>query len=264
MQGMVAAVLVGLPWPLAAAELREYCPDRPGLGTPACIIDSGHVSIELGGLQWTALRAGADRADNLTVADLLLRLGVGSRTEVQLGFGGFGWWRERLNGHTIGNWQAATGDVSLAVRHNLRNPDGSAVAVAVMPWVSLPVGQPPHGSGTWATGVIVPISFELAPRLSLEFTAQVSAAPDIDEQGRHLAYGLVSGFNVSLHPRVSATLEYQIDRDEDPFGSETRHGLGLSMALMPADDLQIDLGGAVTPGGVSRGFTLAAGVSRRF
>jgi hypothetical protein len=32
----------------ANPELRDFCADRPGLGMPACTMDTGHVMVELG------------------------------------------------------------------------------------------------------------------------------------------------------------------------------------------------------------------------
>jgi len=40
--GFAAAVGVSTAAALAG-ELRDFCPNRPGLGTPSCIIDKGHA-----------------------------------------------------------------------------------------------------------------------------------------------------------------------------------------------------------------------------
>ena len=73
-----------------AADLRDYCPDRPGQGTPACIMDKGHASLEVGMLEWSRSDADGVREDDLVAGDMLLRLGVSQTTEVQLGFTSYG------------------------------------------------------------------------------------------------------------------------------------------------------------------------------
>src|SRR5262249_7615693 len=39
--------------PAAADGLRDLCTDRPGLGTPPCIVDRGHLIVETGIADWT-------------------------------------------------------------------------------------------------------------------------------------------------------------------------------------------------------------------
>jgi hypothetical protein len=57
----------------ATAGTRDYCPDRPGLGTPSCTIDRGHVSVEVGLADWSLDRSAAERDDTLLIGDLLDR-----------------------------------------------------------------------------------------------------------------------------------------------------------------------------------------------
>ena len=114
------AAILSLADPAAAQEPREFCPDRPGLGTPACTIGSGRVAIELGLLSWTLDRQGADRADEFSLGDLLVRYGVTDSLEVQVGWAAFGRLRERTGG-TVDR-TSGTGDLLVALRRNLRQP----------------------------------------------------------------------------------------------------------------------------------------------
>ena len=50
-----------------ADQLRDLCPDRPGLGTPACTVDKGRVLLEVGLADWTRDDSGGTRTDT-TVA----------------------------------------------------------------------------------------------------------------------------------------------------------------------------------------------------
>ena len=51
----VAALLAATP-ALADDQLRELCSERPGLNTPPCIVDKGHLQVEVGRhpIQWAA------------------------------------------------------------------------------------------------------------------------------------------------------------------------------------------------------------------
>ena len=45
---ILAAALLASAAPAGAEGLRDFCPDRPGLGTPPCTMDPGHFDVELG------------------------------------------------------------------------------------------------------------------------------------------------------------------------------------------------------------------------
>lgn len=248
----------------AAAEQRDYCPDRPGLGTPSCTIDPGHVSVELGLADWSLDRSAAERVDTLIAGDLLLRYGIADHAEIQLGWTSFGREidRDRLTGTR--SRQSAVGDVTLALRRNIANPDGSGLSVALMPFATLPVGRQPIGAGDWGAGFRVPVSYEIDDRFSIELVPEADAAVDSDGKGRHLAYGGVAGLEAKMGKVLTATAEYQLMRDRDPSGHESQQLAGLSLAWQPRDNLQFDVG---ANGGLNHhapDVELYVGVSRRF
>lgn len=259
---IAAASLLAVAAP-ALAELREYCPDRPGIGTPSCIIDRGHVSVELGLADWTLDRSAAARDDQMFFGDLLIRYGLGDSTEVQLGWTSFGRDVDRDRATGIRTRANRAGDATVALRQNLRNPDGSAFSLSVMPFATLPVGRQPIGAGDWGAGLRVPVSYEIDDRFSVALTPEIDAAVDEDGDGRHLAYGAVAGLATKISAALSATLEYQLAEDRDPAGHATQQLAGLSLGWQPRDDLQLDLGANA---GVRHGpdVELYVGVSRRF
>ncbi|KQX20200.1 MULTISPECIES: transporter [unclassified Sphingomonas] len=247
----------------AAAAARDYCPDRPGLGTPSCTIDRGHVSIEVGLADWSLDRSTAERDDTLLIGDLIVRYGIADHAELQLGWTGYGREieRDRLTGAR--SKDSGSGDVMVAVRRNLLHPDGSGFSLALMPFATLPVGREPIGAGDWGAGLRVPLSYEIDDRFSIELVPEGDAAVDADGKGRHLAYGGVAGLETRVGAALTATAEYQFVRDRDPSGHESRQLAGLSLAWQPREDLQFDLG---ANGGLRHAadVELYVGVSRRF
>jgi hypothetical protein len=247
-----------------AQELRPFCADRPGLGTPACTTDAGHVAVELGGLDWTLERDAATRADTLIAGDLLVRIGVTDTLEVQAGWTAFGHVRQRDRVTGAVSNSSGTGDVTLAVRQNLSNPDGSGFSAAVMPYVGLPTGGTAIGAGDWSAGVVVPLSFSLNDTFSLGLTPGIEAAVDSDGGGRHAAYGSVIGLSASLTEQLGAALEFQATRDEDPAGHATEALASLSFAWQPKDGLQFDMGAVAGLNSASPDLEVYVGVARRF
>jgi hypothetical protein len=246
-----------------ADELRDFCPDRPGLGTPACTIDSGHFDVELGVADWTLDRTPDSRTDTVEAGQLLVRIGLTDSLEAQIGWTALGHvrTRDRLTGSV--DKASGVGDLTLALRQNLMNPDGSGLSLALMPFATLPTGGSVIGAGEWSAGLLVPLSYDVGEGVQIGLTGQVKAAADEDRDGRHLAYGGVAGLSVPLSDALGATFEIAATRDEDPAGHSTEWLAGLSAGWMAKDDLQFDVGANIGLHGAAD-VQLYLGVSRRF
>ena len=257
----VAAFLV-LPQRGVAQDLRDFCPDRPGLGTPACTTDPGHLTVEVGLADWTLDRRSGARDDTFLAGDLLLRYGLTDTLEAQVGWTSFGHVRVRSGGIIDG--EGGTGDVLVALRRNLRSPDGSGLAVAVMPYVTLPTGGSAIGAGDWGGGVLLPVSRTLDAGWQVDVTGSVEAAVDADGDGRHFAYGAVFGIDKLLSETVGITVELSARRDRDPTGTTTELLGGVSAGWSPGDSLQFDAGVNLGLNRVAPDLQLQLGIARRF
>lgn len=245
-----------------AQDLRPLCPDRPGLDTPACTVDQGHLLVEMGAIDWSLDRDSGLRTDSFTFGDLLLRYGVTQDTEFQLGWTALGAVRTRDSGGV--SHASGTGDMTVAIRHNLAHPDGSGFAFAVMPYATLPTGEATLGAGDWGGGLILPVSYSLNDKLSLALTPEVDAAVDSDRHGRHLAYGSAVGLTAALTSSLTSALELQAIRDRDPSGHSAQLRAGLSLAWQPKSTLQLDTGAVAGLNSNSPDVELYMGIARRF
>lgn len=248
----------------AQAQERDYCPARPGLGTPACTIAPGRVSIETGILDWQRDDTPDERDDAVLVGDTLARFGLSDTIEAQVGWTPFG--RLRTRDKATGRVDAAdrVGDVLLGFKANLHNPDGGGFSAAIQPFVTLPVGRAPIGAGDWGAGVVVPVSVDLGDALNLQFSPEMDAATDGDGHGRHLAYGSVVGLGIALADSVGVTVEAQAMRDDDPDGRSTQVYGAVSAAWMPSERLQLDVGTTLGLNRDAADVELYFGISRRF
>ena len=100
----------------ADEDRRELCPDRPGLGTPACTVEPGALMFEIGLADWTLDRTADSRSDSWTFGDALLRAGLTPSLEVQLGWTMLGHARERDRATGEVTRRTRTGDVTIATR----------------------------------------------------------------------------------------------------------------------------------------------------
>jgi len=105
-------------------------------------------------------RDGAARVDDYGIGEFSLRTGLGPRTELRLGWTGLG------ISDAPGGRSEGVGDVSIGLRHNLRNPDGSGFSMSVQGYVTLPTGTGPLDTGQWSAGLGLPLAIELSPRVA--------------------------------------------------------------------------------------------------
>ncbi|WHO38226.1 transporter [Sphingobium sp. AP49] len=261
------AILVGIAAHGGAAfaqETREFCADRPGLDTPPCTMAPGKVQVELGLGDWTREQDAESRTDTVNFGDALLRIGLTDSMEAQLGWTAFGHVRTRDRVTGAVETDSGIGDMRVALRQNLRNPDGSGFSIAVMPYASLPTGGDAIGDGDWGAGLLVPISYDLGHGLTLQATPEVDAAVDEDGDGRHLAYGSVAGLGFEISDELSGSIEASLMRDEDPDGHAMQALAGLSLGWQSGDDMQFDLGANLGLNHDSPDAELYVGVVRRF
>lgn len=257
------AALVALSAP-ALAEERDFCPERPGLDTPPCIVDRGHVVLEASAVDWTLDRQPGSRVDTLLFGDTLMRAGVTKRLEAQIGWTAFGRVRTRDGSGVV--HMAGLGDVTLALKQSLSNPAGDGFSVALKPFVKLPTGGQAIGAGTWSAGLLLPVSYSLGKGAQLIATPEIDAAPDQDRSGRHFAWGSAAGVQVALTAAVSMSVEAQLirDRDRDPAGHSTRALGEASLAWQAGSNTQFDIGAVAGLNRASPDLELIAGIARRF
>ena len=263
-RALALLLVAGAATTAQADDLRQFCPDRPGLDTPPCTIDPGHVTVEMGGLDWTEEKDPDTRTDTLVAGDLLVRLGLSNALEAKIGWTPYGHVRERDRATGAITRSSGTGDVSVSLQQNLSNPDGQGFSVAVAPYATLPTGGKAIGAGDWGAGVLVPISYGITDKVSLTATPEIDAAVDQDRNGRHFAYGSVVGINYQFTTRFTSALELQATRDDDPEGHSTETLASLSVAYQPENGLQFDVGAVKGLNDDSPDIELYFGVARRF
>jgi hypothetical protein len=260
---ILASLLLASPV-MAEDKLRELCAERPGLDTPACTVDAGHLQIETGLADWTLDKAADSRSDTLIAGDFLVRYGVGDSTEIRLGWTAYGHVRTRdLTTGTIDHI-SGVGDVTIGLKQNLSNPGGDGFSLALLPYATLPAGKDGIGAGDWGAGLLIPVSYDLTERLTLETTPELDAAVDSDGKGRHLAFGAAGGLGVKLSEKWSMSAEGQLIRDRDPSGHSTQALGGAFLAWQPRDRIQFDAGAQAGLNHATPDVELYFGISEKF
>jgi hypothetical protein len=245
----------------ALAQDGDFCADRPGLGTPACTIGTGQAMVELGLLGWDHSADPAEIDDDLTYGDLLVRVGLDDRTELQVGLGGYGSARSRDRPGGATSHVSGLGDVSIGLRRSLSGPGGP---IALQAFVTLPTGHSGIGAGDWGAGLLLPMGYQLPMGFELDLTPELDAAVNVSGSGRHLAWGGVAGLAHGLGPDLSLAAEIGVWRDQDPAGHATDVRSALSLAWQVGKDWQLDAEGDVGLTAAAPRHSLMLGLARRF
>jgi hypothetical protein len=223
--------------PALADEARDFCANRPGLGTPACTLAPGSAMVEIGLAAWDHSRDRTTIEDDVTLGDALLRVGVTETMEVQLGLTGHVIQRTRDRATGAIDRVTGIGDGTLALRQSLSGANGP---VAVEVFATAPLAKSPIGAGRWSGGILLPADFDLPKGFELDLTPELDIAPNAGGPGRHLAWGGVVGLSHPLGKAVSLTGEVAAFRDDDPAGHSTDARVAGSLAWQVSERLQLD------------------------
>jgi hypothetical protein len=261
--GLLASLACAAVAQAQSPPLRDFCPDRPGKGSPTCVVDPGVVQVEVGLFDASFSRSGPGSSDTYLVSDLQLRLGLTPMTEAQVLWAPFTRISDRSAGRTTRT--EGVGDVTLALRRSLRNPDGSGLSAALQPFVSVPTGKTGVGAGGWQGGLIAPVSIPLAGDLSLGVAPEIDVLADADGDGSHWGWAAAVGLSKPVGA-VTLGLELWAALDDDPADRVTQASIDLTLAWAPPgwQDLQFDVGvyGGLTAD--TPDLAVGIGLSRRF
>ncbi|CAN5524086.1 hypothetical protein BH10PSE4_BH10PSE4_46400 [soil metagenome] len=244
---------------------RDFCADRPGKGSPPCVLDVGRFQAELGVADGAWSRGGGTATDDLAFGGLELRLGLTPTVEGQVSWTA----HERIRDQDRASGAVSTvdgvGDLNLGFRWSLKNPGGDGVSIALQPFVTAPVGSDGIGDGKWQGGLIAPMTLPLNADWSLALSPEVDVRPDADGAGRHAGYAAAVGLSRSIGP-VALGVELWADRDEDPSGHVTSASFDVTAAWTPTavKDLQLDASAYLGLNHDTPDLELAVGVARRF
>ena len=244
-----------------AQEARDLCANRPGRGSPPCVLDAGRVQVEVGLVDFTHDKQAGATSDTTLAGDLALRYGVTPTGEAELAWSPYIHVRNSPGGGT----SIGYGDLTLAWRQSLMNPDGSGFSVAVEPFVVAPTGEAGFGAGAWQGGVVLPVSMALPQGFGLGLTPQVAVVRNQNHDGTHLDWTGVIGLSHSVGP-VSLGAEVYLDYNDDPAGHATTETFDLSAAWTPAalKDVQFDIGLNAGLNHQTPDYEAYAGIARRF
>lgn len=263
---LAAATALALAGAARAEEpkLRDLCAERPGATTPPCIVDAGHLMVEVDALDVSRNRASGVTQESLLAASPHLRLGLTDTLEAGLTITPFA--QQRLRDGGARSTTTGFGDAQANLKISLRNPDGGGLSVALLPYVSLPTAQKGLGAGGFQGGVILPVAAALGAGVTLGVSPEVDVLRNAGRGGTHANYLGAISLSRAVAPGVNGAVELISSVNRDPSGHVRQTSAGANLAWIPQTrpNLQLDAGADFGLNRAAPDARLYVGVSRRF
>lgn len=251
---LATAILLGL-W-AAAAPAQDINPDRPDLTTSAEIIPAGALQIETG-LEYARERVGGGPTERQLSVQGVLRLGLTPALEISIEGEPFVWLRAAEDDHGSGDYT-----LGLKYRFHAPAPDGGGPALALKPFVKLPIAREPIGSERPDFGALLLMSIALPWGLSLDANAGVAAIGQRRPEG-FIPQGIASASLSWAATEHLTTITELFFSTKDERGG--RDGLLTTVALMyrVTPRLAVDAGMRTTLAGRGPDWSALIGLSVR-
>ena len=252
--------------PTPDSALRAFSPDRPARSSSPITVDAGRFQIESDFLNYTSTNRQGASTSTFEATDPVVKLGINSFTDFEVGFAGFVDTRttRNLDGTTLSKG-SGFGDVTLATKFNLLGNAGGTYGFAFIPYLIVPSGTRNVSSGGVEGGVIAPFTVSLPSDFSLTLQTEVDALRNSDNPGTHVAFTDI--INVT-HPvpgikDLTATVELYSSVLTERHTPDV-YTFDTALAYLVQPDLQLDVGANIGLNHGAPDYQVYSGVAHRF
>lgn len=221
--------------PTPEAQMREFITDRPDRTESPISVDAGHFQIETDIVALS--QEGSARTWNFNLMNV--KAGLTSSSDLQFVFETYG-----KDGDVGG-----VGDTTIRYKYNLFGNDGGSLAMAIMPYVTLPTQASSRGETRSEGGIIIPIGVEAPHDTGLGMMFQVDKIRNADDSGFHTQFissitashdvGLGLEGYVEFFSQTEAGAPWVATVDAGlvlPVGKQVRFDLGANVGVTDAAD----------------------------
>lgn len=256
-----AAILIASGSAAATADEPPICADRPSKSTGECTVPAGHWQVETGLIDWTHDRSDGVTTDLTTYGSSLIKYGVSSNADVELGLTPIEAEHDRSGG--IGQGTSGFGDLTLRLKYRLTRDD-APVLVALDPFVKLPTANHRLGNGKVEGGMLVATSATLMKQLTLSLDPELDWVADANGNGHHLATQQVLNLGFAPTEKLALSAEIWGQWDWDPAGTVRSASADGSIAYLLNNNVQLDAGANFGLNSQTPDLELYTGISVRF
>jgi len=253
----VCAAVLGVVPVALAGEADRIVTDRPSVSTSASTVPPGAFQIE-SGAEYARARVGGGPDERRLALGVDLRVGITEQVEIAVA----GEPLVRLRGAED---DTGNGDVSLKAKYRFLDSreDSPRPALALQPFVTLPVAHAPHGPDRPDFGLLGLASFSLPWRLGLDVNAGLAARGQTRPSG-YLVQGLATAALArELGERWSTYVEMFYASAAERSNRDAV-GVDAGVQLLLSRRVALDAAVETTLAGPGPDYAVRAGLSVRF
>jgi len=228
--------------PTPRPQMREMSTDRPDQTESPYTVDAGHFQVELDFFKFTSDRRGTGGAhtDIWNIAPINLKVGLLNNVDLQIVLDNY--LDVRTKNPATGATAHATGfgDITTRLKINLWGNDGGPTALAIMPYVKLPLSTSNLRNGDTEGGVIIPLAVELPGGWGMGLMTEVDFVSD-DAGGYDTEWVNSITFSHGLTSQLGAYVEFfSVVGTAPGFDWQGQADVGCTYAV--GDNMQFDFG----------------------
>jgi hypothetical protein len=256
---LIPALLIAAAATAATPDF-VICADRPAKANGVCTVPTAHWQLEASAIDWSRTTdGGGSRTDATSIGASTVKLGLSDRSDIEVGWTPYVLVRSRDAASSV----SGVGDVVVRYKHRLAPADGP-VQLGLLPFVKLPTADRAIGNGQVEGGLAVPISFALAPAVSLTLGPELDLLSDADRHGYHPGIANVVNLGISAGPRLTLTAELWNSLNFEPAGTVRQWSADAAIAYAAGKRVQLDGGANFGLNRATPDVELYAGVSLLF
>ena len=190
--------------------MRDLETDRPDQTESPITLDAGHFQVEADLVAYAVSERDGVRLEEIAAPVLNLKVGVLNQVDLQVVVQPYG--SVRIADHSTSPARTSThsgfGDIQVRTKINLWGNDGGDTALAIMPFIQLPTGDPGLTTDAVEGGVIFPFGVDLVADLAAGMMWELDIVRDADDRGYHGEFVQTLTINRDLVKSLSAYVEF--------------------------------------------------------
>jgi len=246
--------------PTPREQMRPLSADRPDITESPYTVDAGHFQIEMSFFDYTHDDERGRRTETWAFADTNLKVGLTNQMDIQFVFTAFG--QEASHGPGRDEVDRGLGDLTIRWKTNLWGNDSGAVALGVMPFITIPTGTD-LSVNELEGGLIVPLGIAVSEGISIGLMGEVDVVYDEEDEGYDLQFVHTATCGFDIVDPLGGFVEYvgilSSDADAD---YEAYFNTGLVYAV--TDDLVFDTGVRIGLNRAAQDIGVFAGMTLRY
>ena len=177
--------------PVPVNLMRELNADRPDKTDCPFTVDAGHFQVEMDFANMTYNRPNSERGNvrstAVEIAPVNLKVGLLNNLDFQLVFTSYRWEKTDNQDNGTINQKAAFDGITLRFKVNIVGNESGFFALALIPFVSLPLNQHNFGNSSVEGGLGIPYSFDI-PSWDVGFQTTFRFNRNDAERGYHTEF----------------------------------------------------------------------------